>query len=81
MTFVLSMLFMSLVFWRPQEWLMPWLFGWPVLDVIVYAALVTLTLEMNGGQIRLPTKAPQFYLLAGLWFASIMSHVANTYFV
>ena len=43
--------------------------------------MLSFILEVKHGQIRIPTRTPHLYLLAGLWFATIMSHVANTYFV
>ncbi len=79
MTFPLTLLFMFLVFWRPQEWLFPWMYGWPVLDVITYAAVVSLVLE--AGQTKMPfPKSPAVKLAVGLFFASIMSHAAHFYF-
>ena len=79
MTYPLALLFMFLVFWRPQEWLFPWLYGWPLLDVIVYAAVLSLAMEGNPTGSRFP-KTPAIMLAVGLWFASIMSHVPHTYF-
>ena len=34
MTFFLTMLFVFLVLWRPQEWLVPELYGWPLLNML-----------------------------------------------
>jgi putative inorganic carbon (HCO3(-)) transporter len=79
MTFPLTLVFMWLVFWRPQEWLLPWMYGWPVLDVIVYAALLGLAMEISL-QATAPPKTPALMLAIGLWFATIMSHVSHTYF-
>lgn len=79
MTFPLTIIFMFLVFWRPQEWLWPWMFGWPVLQVIVYAAALSLAAEASQEQVRL-SKSPAFMLAIGLWFSTIMSHVAHGYF-
>jgi hypothetical protein len=70
---------MWLVFWRPQEWLFPWMFGWPVLDVIVYMALLGLLMDAIQGSSKYP-KTPAVMLAVGLWVASIMSHVSHTYF-
>jgi len=79
MTFPLTLIFMFLVFWRPQEWLIPWLYGWPLLDVIVYAAMLGLVMEVSQKQIRMP-RTPVVWLAAGLWVASLLSHVAHGYF-
>ncbi len=79
MTFPLTLLFMFLVFWRPQEWLVPWLYGWPLLNVIVFIALLSLFIEVDQKKIKLP-KTPMIWLAGGLWVATLLSHVANTYF-
>ena len=71
---------MVMVFWRPQEWLLPWLFGLPVLDGIVFLALLSLMLETDAGRLRFPRRMPQVFLLCGLFFAVMMSHVPHTYF-
>lgn len=80
MTFFFTSIFILLVFWRPQEWLVPWLFGWPILDAIVVLAFVALVIENNQGSIRIPSKAPQIPFLVGLWIAAILSNVVHTYF-
>lgn len=79
MTFGLTFIFMVLVFWRPQEWLIPWLYGWPLLDVITYMALLSLMIEGQAKRVRFP-KTVAIPLLAGLWVATILSHVPHTYF-
>jgi putative inorganic carbon (HCO3(-)) transporter len=79
MTFPLTLVFMFMVFWRPQEWLVPWLYGWPLLDAVVYMALLSLIMEVNQNQIRLP-KTPMIWLAVGLWFSTIISHLPHTYF-
>jgi hypothetical protein len=80
MTFFLTLVFVFMVFWRPQDWLVPWLYGWPLLDAVVVLAMFSFVVEMDMGRIRLPRNSPQVYLLGGLWVATIMSHVAHTYF-
>lgn len=79
MTFPLTLIFMFLVFWRPQEWLFPWLFGYPLLDAIMVVAVMSLAIETSENRIRLP-KTPMVAITVGLWFATIISHVPNTYF-
>ncbi|MBM3792229.1 MAG: hypothetical protein FJW35_18025, partial [Acidobacteria bacterium] len=79
MTFFLSAVFVLLVFWRPQEWLLPWMFGFPLLDIIVALATAFLAIELNEGRLRFPRKTPQPFLIFGLWFAPVMSLVAHTY--
>lgn len=79
MSFFLTLTFIFLVFWRPQEWLVPALFGWPILDAIVYASLLGLLIEVDQGKYRMP-RTPAVPLAAGLWIATILSHVPHTYF-
>ncbi len=79
MTFPLTMLFMFLVFWRPQEWLFPWMYGWPILDAIVYMAVMGLAAEAGQNQAKLP-RTPAVWVVIGLWVATIASHLPNTYF-
>jgi hypothetical protein len=79
MTFPITLIFMFLVFWRPQEWLVPWLYGWPLLDAIIYVALLSLIMEVNQGVVRQP-RTPVIWLASGLWVATILSHAAHTYY-
>jgi hypothetical protein len=79
LTFALTSIFVALVFWRPQEWLLPFLEGWPILDVVVALAAVAFVIEVRENRLRLPLDMPQVYLLPGLWSAAILSHVAHTY--
>ena len=80
MTFFLTSVFIILVFWRPQEWLVPWLFGVPLLNGVIGIALLTFLMEKDQGTLRIPPRAPQIPLLMGLWIATILSHVAHMYF-
>lgn len=43
-------------------------------------ALGSFLLEINDGRLKLSRDLPQISLLVGLFFAAVMSHVANTYF-
>lgn len=79
MSFPLTLIFMFLVFWRPQEWLFPWMFGWPLLDAITYASILALLMEVSQGQVAF-IRTPAILLTFGLWFSTIMSHVAHGYF-
>jgi putative inorganic carbon (hco3(-)) transporter len=79
MTFGLTLLFMILVFLRPQEWLIPAMYGWPILEVVFYLSMLTLLLESHEKRVLDVSRIPQTYLLVGLWFATLMSHIANTY--
>lgn len=80
MSFFLSSVFVFMVFWRPQEWLVPQLFGIPILQGMVYVIILALLLEYNTGQLRFPKECPQTYLIVGLFFAVAMSHIAHFYY-
>jgi hypothetical protein len=80
MSFFFALVFIVLVFWRPQEWLVPQLYGLPLLDGVVYASLLGLLMETKMGRIRFPRQMPQAWLLIGLFLAAILSHVPHTYF-
>jgi putative inorganic carbon (hco3(-)) transporter len=81
MTFFFTLLFMILVFWRPQEWLLPWMYGWPLLDVVTWLALLAMLAEMGSGQrFRIKWNDPPIIGLIGLWVATVLSHVSHTYF-
>lgn len=79
MTFFFTLLFILLVFWRPQDWLAPWLWGWNLLDGIFGGAILSLLLEVDSGTVRFAPKR-LVWILFGLYFATLMSHVPHTYF-
>ena len=78
MTFPSLLIFIFLVFWRPQDWLVPQLYGWPLLDVFVALAVVGFLIEQSEKRIRVP-RSPVVLLLIGLFVATLMSHIAHTY--
>ncbi len=80
MTFFFTFIFMILVFWRPQEWLVPQLFGIPLLNGVVGLAVLALLLEISSNRIHFPKRLQQPMMLLGLWFACVFSHVPDTYF-
>lgn len=79
MTFFFTCLFIIVVFWRPQEWLIPWLYGFPILEVVTALAVLGLLMEASQKRVNFRTDIPHLYLLIGLWVASVLSHVAHTY--
>ena len=79
MTFVLTLLFMTLVFLRPQDWIWGWLSGWPLLDAIVFLSILFLMLEGQDGRLRYQ-RTPAIMLTVWLWISTIVSHVPHTYF-
>jgi putative inorganic carbon (hco3(-)) transporter len=79
LSFALTLAYVVMVFIRPQEWLVPWLYDIPVLDVVGGLAVLAFLIDVREGRIQIP-KNPQMMLVGGVWFASCMSHVVNTYF-
>lgn len=79
MSFGLLFIFIVMVFWRPQEWLLPWLFGIPILDAVTFGAILALMLEYDTGRVRINFKEPQFFLYIGLFIAGLMSHISHFY--
>jgi putative inorganic carbon (HCO3(-)) transporter len=80
-TFFLTFIFMLLVFWRPQDWLVQQLQGVPILDAVVAVAMLSLLIEIDAKRIRYPRQLPQMKLVPFLLFAALMSHAVHTYFV
>jgi len=70
--------YIAVLFVRPQEWV-SFMWGWPVLDFAVGAALVTWVGSLTRTRWRL-RDAPQNWLMLGLFAAVLMSHVAHTFF-
>ncbi len=80
MSFSLLYIFIVLVFWRPQEWLLPFLYGWPLLDAITFGAILAMLLEFDSGTLKFHRREPQYMLFVGLFLAGLMSHIAHGYF-
>jgi len=80
MTFFFISLFTFLVFWRPQEWLVPWMYGVPMLDVVMWLSLLGFVVEVNEGRIRFPRNSPVLYMLLGLWASAVFSHIVHFFF-
>lgn len=60
---------------------MPMLYGWPILDVVVFMSVLALLIEWDQDTVKIESSRPQYFLLIGLFVAGCMSHIANTYFV
>jgi len=72
------LLYMAILFVRPQEW-MPLVRGFPILDWVVGLAVVTWLGHRMESDWK-AKEAPQNYLMLGLFFAALMSHVRHTFF-
>jgi len=80
MSFFFTFFFMVLVFWRPQEWLVPWMFGIPVLNGVFWLALLGVLVEIDSRKIYYPKRLQQPLLLLGVWFMCVFSHIPQGYF-
>lgn len=78
MSFFFALVFMILVFWRPQEWLVPELYGFPLLDVVVVLSFLAFLVEWSAGRVKPPAGAFA-WLFTGLFLAALMSQIAWTY--
>jgi hypothetical protein len=58
----------------------PALFGWPVLDITVGFAMLSMLVELDSHKLYFPKRLQQPKLLLGLWFFCVFSHVPHTYF-
>lgn len=76
--FVMLLVYISLLFLRPQEWFRP-MYGWrvvlPVAILTIGLTLLSLS-QRRGGSI---ITVPQDWLMLGFYGAILMSHVAHTY--
>jgi O-antigen ligase len=79
MSFITFLLYLIATFIRPQEW-MPFFYGKPLILILSIATLVFLIFERISKKEERLIKVPQNFLILGLFFAVIMSHVAHTYF-
>lgn len=78
MAYAVLLLYVAILFIRPQEWVSA-IRGWPLLDVVAGVALVTWLGSLRHGRWRF-RDAPQNWLMLGLFLATLMSHVRHTYF-
>lgn len=79
MAFIFVQIFVLLVFWRPQEWLIRVLYNWPLLDIAVGAAILAIIIDVNEKRQRI-FKSPVAFLYVGLFVAAMMSHIVHTYY-
>jgi putative inorganic carbon (HCO3(-)) transporter len=79
MSFFFTCLYALFIFWRPQEWMWPWLAGYQPINVIAILALISCGAEIMMGSIKVPQKLPHIFLGLGIYFAIIVSHAVHTY--
>ena len=77
MAYAVLLVYTAILFIRPQEWV-PFLYGFPILDYVVGFALLAWMGHLMRSGLRLKD-APQNWLMLGLFFAVLMSHVRHAY--
>lgn len=78
MSFFFALVFMILVFWRPQEWLVPELYGSRMLVAVIVLSCFAFFVEFNARRIEVP-KGPVIFLFVGLLVGAMMSQIAHMY--
>ena len=78
MSFILLLLYVAVIYIRPQEWV-PAVYGWPMINILAIATAVCVFFEAGLKQ-RLRLKEPQMVLLLAFLGAIAMSHLSHMYF-
>ncbi len=77
MAFVFLLLYVLILFLRPQEWNNSPIYGWPIVDFAAGATLLFAITSLRNVNLRRPLQNP---LVIGLFVGALMSHVAQTYY-
>lgn len=77
MQFFLLLLFIVMIYLRPQEWI-PVIRNMPVVDFVAGINFLGLLAGLRLGKLYIP-KVPENFLMFGFLFSMIMSHVVHTY--
>lgn len=78
--FLFVNLYLIIVLWRPQEWLLPILAKVQILDMVAGAALFATFLELKPGTSSRLAYIPHVILMSLTFICALMSHAANGYF-
>lgn len=78
MAYAALLLYVAILFIRPQEWA-PLVHGWPLEKITMALALVTWlgSITTTGWRVK---AVPQNLLMLGLFAGILMSHISHTYF-
>jgi putative inorganic carbon (hco3(-)) transporter len=79
MSFISFLLYLIATFLRPQEWV-PFFYGSRLVLILSIATLIFLIFERMSKKEEGLVRVPQNFLILGLFFAVIMSHMAHAYF-
>lgn len=78
MAFFLLLIYIALIFLRPQEWV-PFMYGMRAVNYVAIPTIGATVFSMTQEETKL-IKAPQSWLMLALFGAMLMSHAAHTYF-
>lgn len=78
MAFIILLLYISVIYIRPQEWV-PAVYGWPLIDILAILTAFFLLFKISQTK-KLILTAPQNLLLLGFLAAIVLSHLSHTYF-
>lgn len=79
MSYICTLIYAIFILFRPQDWLFPWMLKYEVVNIIAIISLLALMIDILTGSVKIPKKLPHFWLILGVFFAIVMSHVAHTY--
>ena len=68
-----------MILFRPQDWLIPELARYEVINVVAITALLALLIDIMTGEIKIPDKLPALWLGIGIFVGICMSHIAHTF--
>ena len=79
MAYVALLLYVAILFLRPQEWKGSFLYNTPIQEFTMGAAIATWLGSVLISRWKMKD-APQNWLLVGLFAAAVISHMSHTYF-
>ena len=77
MEFLSLVLYILIIFIRPQEWITP-IKNFPLVDVTAVITILITLMALRVQKLKIP-RVPENFLMIGFFFAALMSHVAHTY--
>jgi hypothetical protein len=78
MDYIITLIYVFIVLYRPQDYVAP-LRDVALVDIVVPFALISLALSFLLGRKMLCWKTTQPYMVLGIWFMMVMSWVAKTH--
>jgi len=78
--YIFTLIYISVLLLRPQDWLAPWLTPLHPLDAVTALAVAATIYELGTGRLRVPWKLPHLQIMGALYLAVLASHAAHFYF-